>query len=288
MVSGRPGPAGGIDLHAHSSVSDGTEPPAGLVAAAVASGLSAVAITDHDTLAGWPEAQEAAARTGIRLVPGLELSCTVGPVSVHLLAYWPDPADSALLDELSRIRDGRDSRLPAMLAGLAAAGVVLDEDQIAAAAGTAVSLGRPHIADAMVAAGYVADRQEAFDRYLREGKPGYVARYASELDDGIALVRSAGGVPVIAHPWGRTSRPVLTRERLSDLARRGLAGLEAHHLDHDRAAEAELTRLAGDLGLLVTGGSDWHGTGKVGHPLGARTTEPRVLDELAAQARAPG
>ena len=279
---------GGIDLHAHSSVSDGTEPPAGLVEAAVAAGLSAVAITDHDTLAGWPEALEAAARTGIRLVPGLELSCQVGPVSVHLLAYWPDPADEVLQDELSRIRAGRDGRLPAMLAGLAAIGVHIDENQVAEAAGPAVSLGRPHLADAMVAAGYVADRKEAFDRYLREGKPGYVSRYSPDLHHAIGLVRSAGGVPVIAHPWGRSSKPVLTRAVLSDLARSGLAGLETHHLDHDGHAEAELTRLAADLGLLVTGGSDWHGVGKVDHPLGARTTEPRVLDALAAQARSAG
>jgi 3',5'-nucleoside bisphosphate phosphatase len=283
----KPAP-GGIDLHAHSSVSDGTEPPTGLVAAAVAANLSAVAITDHDTLAGWPEAHDAAARARIRLVPGLELSCEVGPVSVHLLAYWPDPADGDLQDELTRIRAGRDGRLPALLAGLAAAGVHLDEDQIADAAGTAVSLGRPHVADAMVSAGYVADRQEAFDHYLREGKPGYVSRYAPDLHHGIALVRAAGGVPVIAHPWGRSSRPVLTKALLSDLARNGLAGLETHHLDHDAAAEAELTRLAADLGLLATGGSDWHGTGKVDHPLGARTTEPRVLDALAAQARVAG
>jgi predicted metal-dependent phosphoesterase TrpH len=287
MVNRRVPEPGGIDLHAHSSISDGTEPPAGLVAAAVAANLSAVAITDHDTLAGWPEARKAAARTGIRLIPGLELSCQVGPVSVHLLAYWLDPDDQVLQDELAKIRTGRGGRLPAMLAGLAAAGVDITEAQVATAAGTAVSLGRPHVADAMVTAGYVADRQEAFDRYLREGKPGYVSRYSPELRHAIALVRSAGGVPVIAHPWGRSSKPVLTRALLSDLARSGLAGLEARHLDHDRAAEAELTKLAGDLGLLVTGGSDWHGVGKVDHPLGARTTDSRVLAELAGQARNP-
>jgi 3',5'-nucleoside bisphosphate phosphatase len=278
-----PGRVGGIDLHAHSSVSDGTEPPAGLVEAAVAAGLSAVAITDHDTLAGWPEAEEAATRSGIRLIPGVELSCELDGVSVHMLVFWPDPENEILQAELTRIRAGRDGRLPAMLTGLASVGVVLSEAQVAVAAGDAVSLGRPHVADAMVTAGYVADRGEAFDRYLSEGKPGYVPRYSPDLTQAIDLARSAGGVPVLAHPWGRLSRPTLTRAVLSDLARSGLAGLEAHHLDHDRAADAELTRLASDLGLVVTGGSDWHGSGKVGHALGVRTTEPRVLDEIVAQ-----
>lgn len=278
-----------IDLHAHSSVSDGTEPPATLVTDAAAAGLTTVAITDHDTLDGWDEAFSVAEKAGIDVVPGMEMSCELDGVSVHLLVYWPDPRSTELLDELARIRQGRDGRLPTMLRQLDEVGVHLTEEQIADSAGTAVSLGRPHIADAMIKAGYVADRQEAFDRYLVEGRPGYVARYSTELPDAITLARRVGGVPVIAHPWGRLSRPVLTPEVLarcaSDL---GLAGVEARHQDHPAEAISELTGLAGELGLLVTGGSDWHGSGKVDHDLGVHTTDPEVLERLAAQARTSG
>jgi len=269
-----------IDLHAHSSVSDGTEPPHDLVADAKAAGLDVVAITDHDTVAGWDEASKAAAEFGVTVVRGLELSCTRGSASIHVLGYLVDPDTPGLQPELTAIRAGRTDRLPTMLAALASHGMPLTEEQIWAQAGTADSLGRPHVADAMVAAGYVVDRQQAFDEWLAEGKPAFVNRYAPDVADGVSLISRAGGVPVLAHPWGRESRPALTEELIAELVDLGLAGLEAHHADHDEQAETDLVALAGRLGLAVTGGSDWHGTGKVGHDLGSRLTDPADYERL--------
>src|SRR5690606_20377894 len=149
----------------------------------------------------------------------------------------------------------------------------------------ATSLGRPHVADAMVAGGYVADRSEAFDRWLAEGRPGHVTKHAPKPAEAIELVRAAGGVPVIAHPRGRGSRAVLTDERLAELAAIGLAGIEVAHHDHDRRTQQELSALAGDLDLIVTGASDHHGAGKVDHPLGVHTTDPEQYARLLEEAR---
>jgi predicted metal-dependent phosphoesterase TrpH len=270
-----------IDLHTHSSVSDGTEPPAEVVARARAAGLDVVALTDHDTAAGWPEASEAADRLGVELVPGIEVSSRQGGASVHLLAYWPDPRHPALAAQLERILLARDGRLPRMLARLREAGVDLDEAQVRAVAGDAEALGRPHVADAMVAAGIVADRGEAFDSWLAEGRPGYVSKQ-NELSTAstIALVRDAGGVPVLAHPWGRASRGALTEPVLAELTAAGLAGLEVDHQDHDPPTRDALRGIAADLGLVVTGSSDYHGAGKADHDLGCNTTSPEALAAL--------
>jgi len=280
---GRVSPPVRIDLHAHSDVSDGTEPPRELVRLAAAAGLDVVAITDHDTTSGWDEAATAAGELGIVVVPGIELSCTRGSASVHMLGYRIDPARADVEKELVAIRGGRTGRLPAMLEALAKHGIALSTEQVMDAAGGAESLGRPHVADALVAAGYVADRGEAFDVWLAEGRPAHVSRYAPDVLAGLQLIRRAGGVAVIAHPWGRESRATMTPELLSELADAGLAGLEAHHDDHDEATELALVALASDLGLVVTGGSDWHGSGKVGHLLGSRLTDPAAFDDLMSR-----
>jgi predicted metal-dependent phosphoesterase TrpH len=270
-----------IDLHTHSSASDGTDAPDRVVAAAARAGLDVVALTDHDTAAGWPEASEAADRLGVELVPGIEVSSRQGGASVHLLAYWPDPRHPALAAQLERILLARDGRLPRMLARLREAGVDLDEAQVRAVAGDAEALGRPHVADAMVAAGIVADRGEAFDSWLAEGRPGYVSKQ-NELSTAstIALVRDAGGVPVLAHPWGRASRGALTEPVLAELTTAGLAGLEVDHQDHDPPTRDALRGIAADLGLVVTGSSDYHGAGKADHDLGCNTTSPEALAAL--------
>ncbi|WP_340537557.1 PHP domain-containing protein [Nocardioides sp. GXZ039] len=274
-----------IDLHTHSRVSDGTQSPRELMRAARAAGLDVVALTDHDTTAGWEEAADAAEAAGIELVRGIEISTRHRGSGVHLLAYLPDPAHPGLRRELDRIVEGRDSRAPAMVAVLQGLGLDLTVDDVAGELSADTVIGRPHVADAMVRKGIVASRDEAFARYLDEGRPGYVDRYAARLTDMIATVADAGAVSVLAHPWGRGRRSALPPEEIAALAALGLGGLEVDHQDHDDDARAELRGLAGDLGLIVTGSSDHHGTGKVDHELGCHTTAvaeyERLLDRAA-------
>ena len=278
-----------IDLHAHSAVSDGTDTPAEFVAAAAGAGLDVVALTDHDTFDGLPAALAAGQTLGVRVVPGIEISTQLGGASVHLLGYGCRTGEPRLLAELELLRGGRDDRVPRMLAKLADLGMPVDAATLARARGDAPSIGRPHIADAMVALGYVADRREAFDRFLADDGPAYVDRYAVELATGIELVHGAGGVAVLAHPWGRSSRDLLTEDLLALLVdQHELDGIEVDHLDHDPATRAELRALAGRLGVLVTGSSDYHGFGKTDHPLGANTTAPEVLAEIDARISAAG
>ena len=274
-----------IDLHTHSSVSDGTDSPAELVAKAAAAGLDVMALTDHDTAAGWAEAVTAAARHGVELVRGMEISTAHENRSVHLLAYFLDPTHPALHAELDRILRGRDSRVPGICERLVAVGIEIDEDDVRRAAGGAVAAGRPHVADALVAKGVVADRTEAFERFLKPGRPGYVHRYATPLVDMVGVVRAAGGVTVLAHPWGRGSRGVLDAEKLAMLRESGLDGIEVDHEDHDDVDRARLRAVAQDLDLVVTGSSDHHGLGKVGHHLGVNTTAPEEYERLLARRR---
>ncbi|GAA3696144.1 PHP domain-containing protein [Microlunatus aurantiacus] len=282
-----------IDLHTHSAVSDGTDTPAELVAHAAASGLSVVALTDHDTFDGLDEARAAGERYGVEVVPGMELSCSRQHQSVHLLAYGADPANADLAAEMALVRDGRTGRLRPVLAKLAELGVPVSEEEVLAFVGSSPSVGRPHIADALVAAGHVKDRTEAFDRFLADGGPAHVGRYAIDIGRGIDLVHGAGGVAVIAHPWGRGRERLLPAEVLADLvADHGLDGIEVDHQDHGADARAGLRELAGRLGVLATGSSDYHGTGKVDHDLGVNTTDPETYATLRAlmaqRAGAPG
>lgn len=270
-----------IDLHTHSDVSDGTDTPADLVAAARAAGLDVVALTDHDTFDGLDRATSAGRELGVEVVRGMELSCARLGASVHLLAYGADPAEEGLAQELMRVREGRADRLPKVLDRLAALGMPLSEEQVLAQVGDSPSIGRPHIADAMVHAGYVADRTEAFDRFLADGGPAHVARYAINVERAIDLVHGAGGVAVIAHPWGRGREALLPDEVLGTLvAEHRLDGIEVDHQDHDADARVRLWRLVDELGVLGTGSSDYHGTGKTDHDLGVNTTRPEVYAEL--------
>lgn len=278
-----------IDLHTHSSVSDGTDTPTQLVRKAAAEGVDVLGLTDHDTFDGLREAKLAAASAGIVVLPGIEMSCQLEGASVHLLGYGCDPHFEELLDELARVRVGRTGRLPEMLTKLAELGMPLTETEIAEQVGSSPSLGRPHVADAMVAKGYVRDRQEAFDHFLHDGGPAYANRYSCPLRRGIELIRRAGGVPVIAHPWGRGRDKELTPAVLSELTMENrLEGIEVDHPDHDADTRTRLRELASRLGLLTLGSSDHHGLGKVNNPLACETTDPDVYNELVRRIRARG
>ncbi len=275
-----------IDLHTHSSASDGTDTPADLVRAARHAGLDVVALTDHDAMSGWEEAALAADEVGITLVPGLEISTAHDHRGVHLLDYLPDPTDPALSAALDRILAGRTARTPAIVDALRRHGIEITEDDVRRESGGSVAAGRPHIADALVRLGHAADRTQAFIDLLDPGKPGYANRYAAPLEDMIPLVTGAGGVAVIAHPWGRSGRSVLSPSVLADLKELGLAGIEVDHQDHSEADRVELRGIAADLDLLVTGSSDHHGLGKVDHDLGVHTTDPEQYERLVSLASA--
>jgi hypothetical protein len=214
----------------------------------------------------------------------MEISTKLDGAGVHLLAYLPDPEHPGLAAQLAEILSGRRGRLPAMIAQLRAAGVDITADEVRAQAVDATALGRPHVADVLVSKGVVADRDQAFRDWLGWRRPGYVTRYAPSTTAMVDLVVAAGGAPVVAHPWGRGSRRVLDRPGLARLAERGLVGLEVDHQDHDPDARAALRGLAAELGLVVTGSSDFHGDGKVDHELGCNTTEPAELARLLAAA----
>lgn len=270
-----------IDLHTHSDRSDGTDTPAELVRNAHAAGIDVLAITDHDTTVGWDEATRTATETGVRLVRGIEVSTRYGGHAVHLLAYLPDPLHPELVAELDRVLEGRDDRLPGILARLSEIDIHLAAEDVRRLAGDAAALGRPHVADALVEAGVVASRDQAFAELLGPGGPAYVDRYAADLVTMIRTVADAGGVSVIAHPWAsRYRHTALDGAGLEALKGEGLVGIEVDHEDHDARTREQLRGLAGEIGLVVTGSSDYHGTGKEGHDLGCNTTEPEQLERL--------
>jgi len=270
-----------IDLHTHSSASDGTERPADLVRAAAAAGLDVVALTDHDTTRGWSEAAEALP-SGLTLVRGAEISSAYDGISLHLLAYLFDPSHAELAAEMSMALDDRVPRAKAIVAKLADAGypvtweLVLDQLQDGA------TVGRPHIADTLVAAGVVADRNEAFTTLLHDDGPFFVGHYYVDAVRAVELVRAAGGVPVFAHPAAATRGTTVGDDAIRAMAAAGLAGLEVDHRDNAPADRERLRALAGELGLLVTGASDYHGSGK-DNRLGEHTTDPAVLEQLLGQ-----
>jgi predicted metal-dependent phosphoesterase TrpH len=271
-----------IDLHTHSTVSDGTQAPGEVVASAARSGLDVLALTDHDTVAGWPEASLAAVRLGVALVPGMEISCSLDGTSIHLLSYLHDPDDAALAAAVQAARDSREHRAERMVE-LLAADVDIDWPFVLQHIGSGATIGRPHIADALVARGIVGDRTEAFAGLLSSSGPYYVRHFAPDPVDAVRLVVAAGGVPVMAHPRARSRGRVVDDGVIEDLAAAGLAGLEADHRDNAPADRAELRALAARLGLLVTGSSDYHGAGKPNR-LGENSTTPEVLDEIVSRA----
>jgi 3',5'-nucleoside bisphosphate phosphatase len=277
-----------IDLHTHSTASDGTDSPAELVTAAHAAGVDVLAITDHDTTAGWDEAA-AALPDGLRLLRGAEFSC-VSPtgrgdrdVSVHLLGYLFDPEHEAIVAEQSRLRTERRHRLHRIAEKMAADGYPVDPDGLLALLPAGTSAGRPHLARTLVTAGVVDTVNEAFATLLYNGSPYYVPKADTPVETAIRMLRAAGGVPVFAHPFARRRGRVVEQSVIVDLAAVGLVGVEVDHPDHSPEDRDLLRGLAGDLGLLTTGSSDYHGTNKT-TPLAAERTTEDVLEALLAQA----
>ncbi|MFC4118411.1 PHP domain-containing protein [Nonomuraea zeae] len=271
-----------IDLHSHSTASDGTQPPADVVRRARERGLDVLALTDHDTVAGHRAAIEALPG-GLTLVPGMELSCRRAGQSIHMLAYLFDPFEPELQAECVRIRRAREQRGRATVERLVELGVPVTWEQVSElAAGGPV--GRPHIARAMVAAGAIATPELAFTPdWIGTGGRAHVTRYALAPERAVRLVRAAGGVTVLAHPKAVKRGQVVPDEWIAELARAGLFGVEADHLDHDAGARDHIRGLARDLGLAVTGSSDDHGE-LTGHRLGCETTSAEVYERLAATA----
>lgn len=283
IIAAAPGRMGSvlIDLHAHSTASDGTDTPAELMQAAAAAGLDVVAITDHDNTMGWAPAVEARP-PGLTLIRGAEFSTSVPlgerRVSVHLLGYLFDPAHRAIVKEQARLREERLHRGLAIVERMVAAGVPITADRVLGfAAGAPV--GRPHIGRALVEAGVVDSVDQAFAMHLSGRGPYYVPKADTDLPAAIAMITAAGGVSVIAHPRGRGERRVLTGEYLAVLTRLGLGGLEVDHPDHDESARTELRGIADTLGLLTTGSSDYHGTNKVLR-LAQESTDPDTLTRI--------
>ncbi|WP_434533037.1 PHP domain-containing protein [Curtobacterium citri] len=271
-----------IDLHAHSSVSDGTERPAALVAAAAAAGLDGVALTDHDTTAGWDEAIAAVRDRPMTLVPGLELSTRVGYRSVHVLGYLVDPSDPGLVEETTRIRDGRFARARRMVERIGRDHPITWDDVIAQASDGA-TIGRPHIADALVARGLEPDRSAAFRGILHPASGYYEPHDAPTPLRGVELIRAAGGVPVIAHPAASSRGIVIDEPALRELVDAGLGGLEVDHRENLAHGKRTLLDWAKRYGLFVTGSSDYHGTGKPNR-FGEHRTARVSFDAIVEQA----
>lgn len=271
-----------IDLHAHSSVSDGTERPADLVRAAAAAGLDGVALTDHDTTAGWAEATATARELPMTLLPGLELSTRVGYRSVHVLGYLVDPDDPALAAETSRIRDGRLARARRMVERIGQDHPITWDDVLAQSRAGA-TIGRPHIADALVARGLEPDRSAAFRGILHPASGYYEPHDAPSPLRGVELIRGAGGVPVIAHPAASSRGIVIDEPMLRELVEAGLGGLEVDHRENQSPGKRTLLDWAARYDLLVTGSSDYHGTGKP-NQLGEHRTARVAFDAICAGA----
>ncbi|GAA6524471.1 PHP domain-containing protein [Intrasporangium sp. DVR] len=274
-----------IDLHTHSTASDGTDTPTELVLAARAAGVDVLALTDHDTVAGWAEAEQAAQRHGLVLVRGIEVSTTYRDASIHVLGYLTDPSDEALMGELARARDSRATRLARMVELMAADGIPISYGEVLRQVAPGATPGRPHIADALIANGTIRHRDEAFRDWLTNDSPYYVSHYSPDPVRACELVCNAGGVPVLAHPFTRTRGATVTDALIEEMYAAGLAGLEAFHRDHGPSEVEHALALARRLGLLVTGASDYHGVGKH-NLLGEHRTEPEVL--AAIEARASG
>ena len=260
-----------IDLHLHTTASDGALSPTALIARAAASGITTLAITDHDTTGGLEEGRAAASARGLTFVNGIEITAVEAGRDVHVLGYFYDPADATLTDFLVAQREDRLRRVREMAARLEELGVPVDAAPVLAEArDRGRSVGRPHIAAALVAAGHVQTRDEAFARFLENGRPAFVPRHGASPDAVVGVVAGAGGVASIAHPGLTGIDDILPR-----LAGAGLHAIEARHTEHDEATEARYRALAATLGLAISGGSDFHddtgrrrcGLGRVTLPL---------------------
>jgi len=272
-----------IDLHTHTTCSDGTDSPFALVKKALASGVTTLGITDHDTIAGWGEAITAV-QPQIELVLGAEISClTTDGVSVHMLGLLFDGENIALQQILADSRDTRIPRMRKMVELLQADGIAITLEDVYAATPEGATVGRPHLADALVSNGVVASRDEAFLNLLSNESKYYVTHAAPTPVDAVHAIRAAGGVAVIAHPFASRRGEIITSETFLDLFAAGLNGIEVHHRDQSAEEQRNLMDIASDLNLVVTGSSDYHGTGKL-NAIAENTTHPAQWEVLEAQA----
>jgi len=272
-----------IDLHTHTTVSDGTDTPAELVNKALAQGLDTLAITDHDAIAGWPSAIRTL-RGDLKLVLGAEISClTTEGISVHMLGLLFDGGNSALLEALENTRDERSPRMRKMIELMQADGINISIGDVEAAMPAGATMGRPHLADALVAKKIIKTRDEAFQELLNNESKYYVAHLAPTPTEAIKLIREAGGVSVIAHPFASMRGQILQSSDFVELKVAGLNGIEVNHRDQSNEERMSLLKIASDLDLVMTGSSDYHGTGKL-NSLGENVTDPAEWERLESMA----
>jgi 3',5'-nucleoside bisphosphate phosphatase len=270
-----------VDLHTHSTASDGLLAPSQLVRQAHEAGLDLIALTDHDSTDGVSEATEAGTQEGVQVIPGIEVNTTLPDHrgEAHVLGYYVEMADTRFQENLRFIREARVRRAEQMVERLRAQGFDVTWERVRELAKGTV--GRPHIALALMERGYASSIADAFDKYISPGKPAYVPRYKLSPQDAVHLIRAAGGVPVLAHPGSITE---LSAQVLPDLTQTGLLGLECYYGDYDEATVSRLAGIAGQFGLIATGGSDYHGPNVHPTPLGGRYVPPEAVGRLFAAA----
>ena len=274
-----------VDLHVHTSFSDGSLKPAEAVWEAVDVGLATIAVTDHDGVDGNAEAFAEGAQQGLEVIPGVEMSCDFTPINVHVVGLFIDPTNDGLAEALADVREYRKRRNPKILAKLAELGIPLELEEVAAKAG-GKTVGRPHIAEVMVEKGYVADFQEAFEKYLAHHKPAYVGRRRIAAEEGIALIHGSGGLAFLAHPGVYALPPRILESMVFKLARAGLDGVEVYYSDNLPTDTAFLRRLVDEYDLLASGGTDFHGAAKPGVELGIGRGDLKIPYELVARMKA--
>lgn len=275
-----------IDLHTHSTASDGSYRPAEVVRLAKEAGLKAIALTDHDTTDGLAEALAAGDELGVEVIPGVEISTRHAGDTMHILGYFLDFHSGKLEERLAVLQQARKDRNPKIVAKLNALGIPITMQQVVGVSGGG-QVGRPHIARALMEGGYVANLQQAFDIYLKNGGKAYVQKFRFPLREALDMIRQAQGVPVLAHPFTLALGSAgAIRELLQDLKANGLAGIEVFYADHSPEQEALYLRLARDLGLLVTGGSDFHGANKPEVTLGNIRSRKRLTYDLVVALKA--
>ena len=274
-----------IDLHTHTTYSDGTDNPSELINKALAAGITIIGLTDHDSISGWQEATNAL-RPGISLVPGAEISCqTLDGISVHILGLLFDSSNSELMNTLKKTRENRHSRMEKIIARINEAGIEITMNDVLAQLSDGATLGRPHLADALVKKGVVASRDEAFTQMLHNNSKYYVSHYSPTPETAIGLIKAAGGVSVIAHPMASHRGRTISLETFGSLIDSGLDGIEVDHRDHSPAEKIELISLASGSNLVMTGASDYHGNGKL-NSLAEYTTNPEQWEKLEERANA--
>ncbi|MFP3868191.1 MAG: PHP domain-containing protein [Desulfobacteraceae bacterium] len=274
-----------VDLHTHSTASDGSFRPREVVALARDRGLKAMALTDHDTIDGVPEAIQTGDQLGVEVIPGIEISADFPEGTMHILGYFIDYQQPFFNQRLQVLKEARVHRNPRIVEKLNQLGLAISWEDVLQVSGSG-QIGRPHIARVLVIKGYVKDLQEAFDLYLRQGGPAYVPKFRLPPAEAIALIRQTQGIPVLAHPFTLGLGLNQLKAQLQELQELGLLGLEVYYPEHTPAMQADYLRLTQDLGLLVTGGSDFHGANKPGIELGKGPHQRHLTYELVLNLKA--